>query len=115
MKRLIVTFVIATCAGPALAQGAANDFAERFTQMQVQSGAKFPNAPAYKSGRAITTESAAPAEKALAVEQRRSDFADRFAEMQLQSGARFVSAPMYSGAPMTALARKEGDEATRPR
>ena len=115
MKRLIVTFVAATlAAGSAFAGSAADEqnFAERFAQMQMQSGAAFPNAPAYKGAPAMAVESAVPGEKATTASQKRSDFADRFAEMQRQSGAKFVTAPLYEGAEMTALAEKENDKTT---
>ncbi|MGE5169398.1 MAG: hypothetical protein ACM3JC_03385 [Rudaea sp.] len=118
MKKLIVTLVAATfAAGSAFAVSAADeqDFAERFAQMQVQSGAAFPHAPLYKGTRKIAAEPAVSAEKAVAARQKRSDFADRFAEMQRESGAKFVTAPRYEGSTMTALAEKEGDAVARPR
>ena len=120
MKNLIV---IATMfvAGSALAQPAApqqnQNFAQRFAETQIQSGAKFPTAPIYKKAPMIAAESAAlaPTDKAAASDPKRVEFSDRIAEMQKQSGAKFVAAPFRESASTTALAEKESATGTKVR
>ena len=117
MRKLTITLIATVfAAGPALAQPAAQNFAERFAEMQVQSGAKFPTAPIYKSGPRIAADAAVPAaaEKATGKEKK-AEFADRFAEMQIVSGAKFPTARVYKSASATALAERESSTGTQVR